>query len=104
MVGAEAAVIGAAELGTALKGERDVRRLQIVPALAVIGGIGRDQRLLHPMLDAALLEEDVAALDQDLGGHEIEAGLAERGGLPVEDVGLKRTHGPASRLAAPAPR
>ena len=54
VVRAEAAIVGAAELGPRLHLERPVARLDVVARQAEIGGVGRDQRLLHAVPLAAL--------------------------------------------------
>ena len=60
VVRAEAAVIGAAQLGARLHVERPVARLQVVMAELVVSGVGGDQRLLHAMRLAALEVVDPA--------------------------------------------
>ena len=77
VIGAEAAIERAAVICARLEGERYVAGLQPVPLLAPIGGIGRDQRLLHPMLAAAFLVIDRVTLDEDLGRHRQQAALAQ---------------------------
>ena len=86
VVGAQAAIVGAAVMRAALELERHVAGLEIVLAALEIGRIGRDQRLLRAVLGAALQVEDVVAFDQDLRRHELETIFAERRGLAVEAV------------------
>ena len=50
-------------------------------------GILLDQRLRHAMIGAALLVEDPAVLADDLGRHQLPAGLAEARRLAVEEPG-----------------
>ena len=100
MVGAEPAVIGAAQLGARLHVERPVARLQVVMAELVIGGIGGDQRLLHAMRLAALEVIDVVLLDDDLGRHQRHAGAAHRGGLAIEHIGRDLAGGRVHALSS----
>src|ERR1700761_4150618 len=91
MVGAQAAIIGAAIFGALLEMQRPVAGLDEVLAQPPIGSIGRYQRRLHAMFPAALLVPDLVVEDLDLGRHQLEAGLAERLGLAPEDVGTGLT-------------
>jgi hypothetical protein len=90
MVRTQAAIERAAIMGARLELERDVAGLQPVPALSVVLGVGGDQGLLDAVGVAAFLEIDAVVLDQDLGWHRVQAGLAQRLGLAVEQIGLKR--------------
>jgi hypothetical protein len=92
MVRTKAAVIRAAMMCPALKLQGNIGGLQIVVATAVISRIGGNQGFLHAMRGAALEEENLVVLDQNLRRHEIEAGLTERRRLAVEDRGFKRAH------------
>src|SRR6266480_2085346 len=91
VVRAEAAVIGAAELGAALKRQRLVARLDEILAEAPIGRIGRDQRRLHAVLTAALFVPDFVADDLNLRRHERQTGLAQRLGLAPEHIRPRST-------------
>ena len=87
MVGAEAAVVGAAELGARLWRERPVAGLQPVLLRFPVGDVVADQRLLDAMIAAALLVEDLAFLAEDLGRDQRQADFTQAGGLPQEQVG-----------------
>ena len=91
VVRAQAAIEGAAGLGAGLGPERAVAGLQPEFLRPPVIEIVADQRLLHAVIAAALEIEDEAVLDDDLGGHGREAGLAQAGGLPVEDIGSRLT-------------
>src|SRR5580692_5723109 len=102
VVGAESAVVGAAVLGAALQRQRPVARLEVVLAELPIGGVGRDQRGMGAVLRATLLIPDLVVANLDLGRHQREAGLAQRGGLAPEQIGTRSTqrrgHGRLSGL------
>jgi len=83
VIGTEPAVVRAAVVRPALEAQRQVAGLDEVLLAAEVGRVGRDQRLLRPMLRAALEKEDVIALDDDLGVHKLQARLAQRHGLAV---------------------
>ena len=87
MVGAEAAVVGAAVLGAGLRRKRPVAGLQPVLLGLPIGRGRRDQGLLHAVLAAALQIEDVVVLGDDLGRDQAQAGLTQGGGLAEEQIG-----------------
>src|SRR5215471_5966756 len=70
MVRAEAAIIGTAELGAALQGERTVAGLDVVLAQPPIGRVAGNERRLDAVLLAALLVPDLVVLDGDLGRHQ----------------------------------
>src|SRR5262249_11903113 len=91
VVRAQPAIVWAAEFGAVLEGEGLVARLDVVLAAPPIGCIARHQRRLHAVLLAALLVPDFVAADLDLGRHQREAGLAQRGGLAPEDIGARST-------------
>lgn len=81
MVGAEAAIIGAAVLGAGLDFQRPVARLHPVPLRLPVAQIVADQSLLDAVLPTTLLVEDVGALCDDLSGDQGQAGLTQAGGL-----------------------
>ncbi len=87
VVGAEAAIVGAALVDAGVELERHVAGLEEIAAALPVARLGGDQRLLHAVLGAALLIEDALALLQDLRRHQAEADLAERGGLAEKDIG-----------------
>ena len=91
VVGAQAAIVGAAEFGMPLKRQRPVAGLDEILAQAPIGGVRRHKRRLDAMLLAALLVPDLVVEDLDLGRHQLQAGLAERLGLAPEDIGARLT-------------
>src|SRR5262249_24640786 len=91
VVGTQPAIVWAAELGAVLEGEGLVARLDVVLAAPPIGRIARHQRRLHAVLPAALLVPDLVVADLDLGRHQRETGLAQRGGLAPEHVGARST-------------
>jgi hypothetical protein len=77
VIGAQAAVIRAAELGRALQGERAIARFDVVLAAFPIGRIGRNQRPVHPVALAILLIPNLVVANFDLGRHQGQAGLAQ---------------------------
>src|SRR5215472_16845972 len=91
VVRAQPAIVRAAECGAVLEGEGLVARLDVVLAALPVGRIARHQRRLHAVLPAALLVPDLVVADLDLGRHQREAGLAQRGGLAPEHVGARST-------------
>ena len=95
MVGAEAAIERTAVIRARLEGERNIAGLKPVPLLAPIGGIGRDQRLLHTVRAAALLVIDRVTLDEDLGRNRQQAGLAKGRRLAEELIWSDVAHGAA---------
>ena len=97
VVGTEPAVERAAVFGAALPGERAIARLEIVLAGEPVGRVGRHQGRLHAVARAALLVPDLVVLDDDLGRHQAEAGLAQGRGLAPEDVGANLTQGRVHR-------
>jgi hypothetical protein len=87
VVRAEAAIVGAAELGLALERKRPVARLDVVLAQPPIGGVGRDQGGVRAVRFAPLLVPDLVVPDRDLGRHQRQTGLTQRGGLAPEHIG-----------------
>ena len=71
VIGAQAAVVRTSALGMGLGRQRAVAGLQIVLGAFPVGCVGRDQGFLDAMFLAALLIEDVLALDQDLAGTSL---------------------------------
>ena len=86
VIRAQTAIVRAAVMRAALEPERQVAGFQIILAALEIGRVGRDQRLLRPVVGTALQVEDVIALDQDFGRHQTQAGFAQRRRLTVEAV------------------
>ena len=96
----EAAIIGTALVDAGVKLERHIARLQEIAAALPIRRIGRYQGLLYAVLMAALQVIDAILFLQDLGRHQFEAGLAQRGCLAEKDVRARfarRRLGQASR-------
>src|ERR1700761_3521673 len=77
MVRAEAAVERTAGLGSRLRRQRPVARLQPELLRAPVIEVVADQRLLHAMIATALQIEDEVVLDDDLRRHRDETGLAQ---------------------------
>src|SRR5262249_47549951 len=65
VIGAEAAVVGAALVDSRVELERHVAGLEEIAAALPVARLGRDQRLLHPVPIAALEIEDGLAFLQD---------------------------------------
>src|SRR5262249_37862123 len=82
----EAAIPRAAALGLGERRERPIAGLQVFERAAPVDGIIRHQGLHHAMLDAALGIVDAAVFLDDLGRHQREAGLAQRGGLTEKEI------------------
>ena len=89
VIGAEAAIERAARLGPCLSVKRPVAGLEPQFLRTPIIEIVADQRLLHAMHEAALQIIDGLILDDDLGWHRLQAGLAQARRLPVENVGRR---------------
>ena len=89
VVGAKAAVIGAAKIGAGLGQERPVAGLHPVAGGFPIGQVVADQGLLHPVVTAALEVEDVVVLGDDLGRDQAVADLTQAGGLAQEQIGRR---------------
>src|SRR5260370_1239510 len=102
VVGAEPAIVGATVFGMALPRQRAVARLEIILAELPIGGVGGDAGGLGTVLRTALLVPDLVVANLDLGRDQLDAGLAQRGGLAPEQIGTrstqKRGHRPLSGL------
>src|SRR4051794_24669165 len=106
VIGTQSAIERAAELGAGLEAEGPVAGLDEDLAAAPVGRVRGDKRRLHAMLAAALFVPDLVPANLDLGGHQLETGLAEGLGLAPEDVGprltQRRVHARGS-LSAPLP-
>ena len=92
VVGAEAAIPRAAALGAGERRQRPVAGLEVLQGAPPVDRVVRHQGLHHAVLGAALGIVDAAVLLDDLGRHQAETGLAERGGLAEEEIrcGLAR--------------
>ena len=87
VVGAEAAVPRTAALGAGVRRQGAVAGLQVFQRAPPVDRIVRHQGLHHAVLGTALGVVDAAVLLDDLGRHQAEAGLAQRGGLAEEEIG-----------------
>ena len=87
VVGAEAAILGAAALGAGVRRQAAGRRASGIPACAASRPGRPTPGSSHAVLGAALGVVDAAVLLDDLGRHQAEAGLAQRGGLAEEEIG-----------------
>src|SRR5829696_8105203 len=92
VVGAEAAIPGTAALGAGERRQRPVAGLEVLQGAPPVDRVVGHQGLHHAVLGTALGIIDAAVLLDDLGRHEAETGLAERGGLAEEEIrcGLAR--------------
>ena len=86
VVGAEAAIPRAAALGAGERRQRPVAGLEVFQRAPPVDRVVRHQGLHHAVLGAALGIVDAAVLLDDLGRHQAETGLAERGGLAEEEI------------------
>src|SRR5260370_32567487 len=91
VVGTEAAIPRAAALGAGVRLKGAVARLQVFEGAPPVDRIVRHQGLHHAVLGTALGIIDAALLLDDLGRHQAEAGLAQRGGLAEEEIGCRLT-------------
>ena len=92
VVGAEAAIPRTAAFGFGERRQGPIARLEVFQGAPPVDRVVRHQGLHHAVLGAALGIVDAAVLLDDLGRHQAETGLAERGGLAEEEIrcGLAR--------------
>ena len=86
MIGAKAAIIGAAELRPALQRVGPVARFQPIFLCFPIPEVIRDQRLLQAVGSAPFQVEDQVVFGNDLGRHQVEARLTQAGGLAEKQI------------------
>ncbi len=87
VLGAQAAVVGAAEVLRRVEALRQLRRLDVdLAALPVIRRVVGQQHALAAVLGAPFLQVDAFVLDQDLRLHPPQAGGADRHRAVVEQV------------------
>ena len=86
MIWAKAAIEGAAKISSCLRGVGPISGLQPVLGRLPVVDIITDKGLLNAMLATTLEVEDVALLDDDLGGDQIIAGFTQARGLAEEEV------------------
>src|SRR6185295_13565828 len=79
----------AAALGAGERRQRPVAGLEVFQGTPPVHRVVGHQGLHHAVLGAAFGIVDAAVLLDDLGRHQAEAGLAERGRLAEEEIGRR---------------